>query len=144
MKGLVTREEKNMVTVHIVRKEACGHCKACLSGYIEKDMNIEAKNLCDAEVGDWVELELQDNAFFKAIVVSYGIPFVGFLAALFLGHFFIEPLFVGSPEGLIAFLCGIAGVLLCYTWIRSQNKRWENGRYLPLAVRLAATEGFDD
>ena len=59
MKGLVTETKGRFVTVHIVRKEACGECRACLSGMMENDMDIEAQNLCEAEVGDWVELELQ-------------------------------------------------------------------------------------
>lgn len=70
MKGLVTETKGRFVTVHIVRKEACGECRACLSGMMENDMDIEAQNLCEAEVGDWVELELQDNAFMHAVLID--------------------------------------------------------------------------
>ena len=48
MKGLVTETKGRLVTVHIVRKEACGECRACLSGMMENDMDIEAQNLCEA------------------------------------------------------------------------------------------------
>ncbi len=142
MKGLVTNESGDFVKVHIIRKEACGHCKACLSGYSKKDMDIEAKNLCDAEVGDWVELELQDNAFMKAVLISYAIPLVGFFIGLFLGYYVVSP-FVPLPESLVSFGLGMICVLICYGWIKSQNSRWEAGSYLPLAVRLTS-EGYTE
>lgn len=140
MKGVVTEENSGMVKVHIIRQEACGHCKACFSGYMEQDMDIDAKNLCDAEIGDWVELELQDNAFLKAVLISYGIPLVGFFAGMLLGHFLVSPL-LPLPDGVVSFALGMLGVLLCYGWIKSQNPRWEGGRYMPMAVRLT-TEGY--
>ena len=31
---------------------------------MKTEMDIEAKNLCDAEEGDWVELELQGKRIF--------------------------------------------------------------------------------
>lgn len=141
MKGLVTEGSGNMIKVHIIRQEACGHCKACLSGYMEQDMDIDAKNLCDAEVGDWVELELQENAFMYAVLISYGIPLIGFLAGMFLGYYGISPLVPFLPASLVSFVLGFACVLICYAWIKSQNPRWEAGKYLPLAVRLT-TEGY--
>lgn len=140
MKGLVTNESGNLLKVHIVRQEACGQCRACLSGFAEQDMDIDAKNLCDAEVGDWVELELQDNAFMKAVLISYGIPLIGFFIGLFFGYYVVSPL-VPLPESLVSFGLGLVGVLMCYAWIKSQNPKWEGGKYLPLAVRLAS-EGY--
>ncbi|WP_352400412.1 SoxR reducing system RseC family protein [Anaerotignum sp.] len=140
MRGLVTEESGKMVKVHIIRQEACGRCKACLSGYMEADMDIDAQNLCDAEVGDWVELKLQDNAFMNAVLISYGIPLIGFLAGIFLGYFVVSPL-VPLPESLVSFGLGVIGVLLCYGWIKSQNPRWEGGKYMPMAVKLTS-EGY--
>lgn len=92
MKGLVTETKGRFVTVHIVRKEACGECRACLSGMMENDMDIEAQNLCEAEVGDWVELELQDNAFMHAVLIMYGIPFVGLVLVWYLATLWLPPL----------------------------------------------------
>lgn len=140
MKGLVTEGNDRMLKVHIVRQEACGHCKACMSGYMESDMDLDARNLCEAEVGDWVELELQENAFFNAVMISYGIPFVGFMIGILAGYFFVAPL-LPIPAGLTSFALGMVSVLLCYAWMKTQNPKWEGGKYLPLAVKLT-TEGY--
>ncbi|MBR4014946.1 MAG: SoxR reducing system RseC family protein [Anaerotignum sp.] len=136
MKGLVKETKGNLLTVHIVRREACGECRACLSGMMENDMDIEAKNLCDAEVGDWVELELQENAFFNAVMIMYGLPLVGFFAGVLLGYFIVGP-FLPIPVSLTSIVFGALGIFLCYLWIKSQNARWESGKYRPLAVSLA-------
>lgn len=90
-------------------------------------------------MGDWVELELQDNAFLKAVLISYGIPLIAFYWSV-LGYYVVSPL-VPLPESLVSFTLGIVGVLICYAWIKSQNPKWEGGKYLPLAVRLTS-EGY--
>lgn len=142
MKGLVLEGNSTSLKVHIARQEACGHCKGCLSGYMKTEMDLTAKNLCEAEAGDWVELELQDNAFFNAIMISYGIPLVGFLLGILLGYYVVGPA-VPISDSLVSFAMGIIGVLLSYAWIKSQNARWEAGRYTPLAMRLT-TPDFDE
>lgn len=139
MKGLVTDAKGSFVTVHIIRKEACGECRACFRGMMKKDMDVEAKNLCEAEVGDWVELELRENAFMHAVLIMYGIPMIGFLIGLLLGYFVVAPV-VPMDEGLISFIFGLIGTGICYAVIHSQNKRWESGKYLPMATRLTTED----
>ena len=85
MRGIVHEVKGDLAMVKIQRKEACGECRACFSGMMKTEMDIEAKNLCDAEEGDWVELELQENAFFNAVIVMYGLPFIGFIVGIVLG-----------------------------------------------------------
>ena len=98
MRGLVHTIKDDLVIATIHRKEACGECRACLSGMTKTEMDIEAKNLCDAEIGDWVELELQENAFFNAVVIMYGLPFIGFIAGVVLGYYGVPKLIPGiSP-----------------------------------------------
>ena len=82
MRGIVHEVKGDLAMVKIQRKEACGECRACFSGMMKTEMDIEAKNLCDAEEGDWVELELQENAFFNAVIVMYGLPFIGFIVGI--------------------------------------------------------------
>lgn len=106
MRGIVHEVKGDLAMVKIQRKEACGECRACFSGMMKTEMDIEAKNLCDAEEGDWVELELQENAFFNAVIVMYGLPFIGFIVGIVLGYFGvpklipnISPVFAFSGSG---------------------------------------------
>ena len=136
MKGLVHTVNNDLVIATIHRKEACGECRACLSGMTKTEMDIEAKNLCDAEVGDWVELELQDNAFFYAVVIMYGLPFIGFIIGVVAGYFGLAKVLPMIHPALCSVVLGAVGIALCLAWIKSQNSRWESGKYRPLATKI--------
>lgn len=140
MRGLVHTVKDDLVIATIHRKEACGECRACLSGMTKTEMDIEAKNLCDAEIGDWVELELQENAFFNAVVIMYGLPFIGFIAGVVGGYYGVPKVIPGISPVLPSLILGAAGILIAMLWIKSQNPRWESGKYRPLATKIVEEE----
>lgn len=105
-------------------------------GMAENEMDIEAKNLCDAEIGDWVELELQENVFFRAVIIMYGLPFLGFVAGIVLGYYGIGSLLPGISPVVPSLILGVLGIVAVMLWIRSQNPRWESGRYRPMATKI--------
>ena len=136
MRGLVHTVNGDLVIATIHRKEACGECRACLSGMTKTEMDIEAKNLCDAEIGDWVELELQENAFFNAVVIMYGLPFIGFIVGVVAGYYGTMKFFPTVPAFLPSLVLGVLGIVIAMLWIKSQNPRWESGKYRPLATKV--------
>lgn len=140
MRGLVHTIKDDLVIATIHRKEACGECRACLSGMTKTEMDIEAKNLCDAEIGDWVELELQENAFFNAVVIMYGLPFIGFIAGVVGGYYGVPKVIPGISPVLPSLVLGVLGIVIAMLWIKSQNPRWESGKYRPLATKIVEEE----
>ena len=112
MRGIVHEVKGDLAMVKIQRKEACGECRACFSGMMKTEMDIEAKNLCDAEEGDWVELELQENAFFNAVIVMYGLPFIGFIVGIVLGYFGVPKLIPNISPVLPSLVLGVLGIVL--------------------------------
>ena len=140
MRGLVHTIKDDLVVATIHRKEACGECRACLSGMTITEMDIEAKNLCDAEIGDWVVLELQENAFFNAVVIMYGLPFIGFIAGVVGGYYGVPKVIPGISPVLPSLVLGVLGIVIAMLWIKSQNPRWESGKYRPLATKIVEEE----
>lgn len=140
MRGLVHTIKDDLVVATIHRKEACGECRACLSGMTKTEMDIEAKNLCDAEIGDWVELELQENAFFNAVVIMYGLPFIGFIVGVVAGYYGVPKVIPGISPVLPSLVLGVLGIVIAMLWIKSQNPRWESGKYRPLATKIVEEE----
>ena len=140
MRGLVHTIKDDLVVATIHRKEACGECRACLSGMTKTEMDIEAKNLCDAEIGDWVEQELQENAFFNAVVIMYGLPFIGFIAGVVGGYYGVPKVIPGISPVLPSLVLGVLGIVIAMLWIKSQNPRWESGKYRPLATKIVEEE----
>ncbi|MFR7512063.1 MAG: SoxR reducing system RseC family protein, partial [Muribaculaceae bacterium] len=77
--GEVIGTEKNKLVVRMTRKEACAKCRACSAGLKEQDMLLKAVNLCNAKVGDKVEVMLETADFMKATCIMYGIPCAMFI-----------------------------------------------------------------
>lgn len=140
-KGQVVELKKHLAVVKMVRTEACAKCKACTAGMTKKDMFIEADNRCNAVVGDWVEMELHNNGFLSAVLITCGIPLVALLAGMLVGYFLIAPMVPGVSKELISFALGILFTFIVFLWIRSQESRWESAqKYRPIAARVTEPE----
>lgn len=140
-KGIVTELKGELAVIKMKRTEACAKCRACIAGMSEKEMIMEADNQCNAQVGDWVELELVDNGFFFAVMIMYGIPLVAFLVGILLSYFVVLPKFMPltNPD-LPSFIVGLVFTGIAYLWIRSQESRWEAKKYRPVAAKITSPD----
>ena len=120
--GEVIGTEKNKLVVRMTRKEACAKL-------------LRAVNLCNAKVGDKVEVMLETADFMKATCIMYGIPCAMFMVGILAGYYGFEAL--GKSGGEFAgFGLGIVLVVLTYLIIRTQENRFKNGNYVPKAVKV--------
>ena len=103
---------------------------------MKTEMDIEAKNLCDAEEGDWVELELQENAFFNAVIVMYGLPFIGFIVGIVLGYFGVPKLIPNISPVLPSLVLGVLGIVLAMLWIQQPESPLGKRQISPLATKI--------
>ena len=131
-KGIVMERKDNLAVIKLKRQEACAKCRACVAGMSEQEMIMEAENACNAQVGDWVELELVGNSFLEAVLI-----FVGLLG----GYFWLMPMFFSdiNPD-LPSFLLGLVLMVAAYGIIRTQEHRFENKRFRPIAARLTTPD----
>lgn len=140
-KGQVTELKGELAVIKMKRTEACAKCRACIAGMSEREMIMEAHNACDAEVGDWVELELTENGFFFAVAIMYGIPLIAFMASTLLAYFVVMPrLMPSSSPDLPSFIIGLVFTVLAYLWIRSQESRWEAKKIRPVATKITTPD----
>ncbi|MBR5468725.1 MAG: SoxR reducing system RseC family protein [Firmicutes bacterium] len=135
-KGLVMQEKGDSLVIKMKRKEACAKCRACVAGLTEKDMILEAKNMCRATVDDWVEVEISESGFLFVVGIMYGIPLIALLAGIFIGNFVLAPMLSFINPDVTSFFTGLAFTGLAYLWIRSQEDRWKEKKITPLAVRV--------
>ena len=135
-KGLVIDEKGDKLVIKMTRKEACAKCRACIAGLSEKDMILEARNLCGASVDDWVEVELEADGFLFAVGVMYGIPLIALLAGVLIGNFVIAPALSFINPDVVSFFTGIIFTGLAYIWIRSREDHWREKKITPSAVRV--------
>lgn len=131
--GLVTAlsADESKITVTFRRGEACEKCRACLAGPAgSEEMLMEAKNLCGANIGDTVEIELRDGYFFKAALITYGIPLFALFAGISLGMLFFDEIW--------AFASGIALMLLSYAVIKFSGERFTKSGFVPMAIAVVS------
>ncbi len=133
--GEVIEVNGETVKVKLKRMEACAKCRVCTAGMASEDMFVDAVNVCNASVGQKVQIELEGDMFLKAVAIMYGVPclslvfgFVaGYYGALYLKLPYSEP---------IGFGFGIVCVLVAFVWIRHNEFRWKKQNFIPRAVEI--------
>ncbi|MCD7778448.1 MAG: SoxR reducing system RseC family protein [Clostridiales bacterium] len=137
--GKVIACEGDQVRLILKRREACGKCRACTAGLTEKDMEMKARNLCGAKVGDGVEVSIEQTNFLKAVIIMYGIPLLVFFAGILIGYYGGIYMKAANPN-ITSIILGVFLTALTYFVIHKNEKRWSNGQFLPSAVKIADEE----
>lgn len=131
--GIVTEVHGKMVNIEMQRHDACAKCGACISFSNDNTMRLTAKNECNAQVGDRVEITLESTRFLSAVGYLYGIPLVAFMLAFLAGYL------LHFSEGLTMLL---SFAVLGLTWLilHFQTKKLNQNRYLPRAIRVLQSQ----
>lgn len=133
--GEVIGKESGKLIVRMERKEACAKCRACTAGMKKEDMIIRAENVCNAEVGNKVDIVLDNADFMKATLIMYGIPFVAFMAGIFCGYYGALKMGINNSE-VVGVVAGIVLVIVTYLIIHSQENRFKKGNFVPKALKV--------
>ncbi len=118
--GKVVALTGNMATVRFVRSKACAHCGACIS-FGETEAQTELPNVLNANVGDFVRIELENKGFIFASAIAYGVPLIAMLLGIWLGSFISQ---------LISALLGIGFALGTYFIFRALEPKFAGMRQL--------------
>lgn len=133
--GQVTEVKNSEVRVKLNRVEACAKCGACTAGLESKDMFIEATNNAKAQVGDFVEIQLKEENFIKAVAIMYGIPLVGLIVGLLVGSL-IGKLFAPGLTDVFGIVLGLAGAGACFLAIHFNEEKFKTDQFKPKAVKV--------
>ncbi len=131
--GKVFEMENDKVKVKMVRSEACKDCHACDMGK-SQEMIISARALCEVNIGDTVEVHLENKDFLKATSIMYGIPLITLIFGFFIGYYLGNNL--GVSGDFIGFISGILFLAITYNWIKSKESKWKSGNYDPVITKV--------
>jgi sigma-E factor negative regulatory protein RseC len=132
---VIEKRDNNRLVVKLQRQEACAKCRACSAGMKTEEMLLEAENLCNAEVGDKVDIALEESDFMKAVFIMYGIPFVFFVVGL-IGSYFAMARFGIANAELLSFVVGIVLVVISYLVIHQFEPHFRKDNYVPKAINV--------
>lgn len=134
-KGVVTKVDGDKLTIVFERHEACGDCHACMHGSTDcKKHELELRG--KANVGDIVEVEMDDSHVMAASALAYLIPLAGFIAGLAVG-WALRGTVPGFNEELLMALCAIVGTGIAYLVMRALDPHFSKGRWEPKIVSVS-------
>lgn len=105
----------NKAKIEIATSSTCGHCgqKSVCHSFGENKKIIELNNDINAQVDDWVKIDIKGKNQVLSILLVLGLPILLFLIGVFIGYYI-------SGDKLAAILGG-AGLLLAFTILKLIN-----------------------
>lgn len=121
--GKVIKVEDDQATVIIIRGTACGQCGACQVGRERLEMIMTADNDAGAQVGDEVEVDLENVNFLTAVALAYGFPLLALIIGIVGGYYGMLALGLGDKNAQIfGFLFGLVALAISYGVIKYKEK----------------------
>ena len=86
--GKIIEITNNKAKIEINPSGGCSHCaQAHICNPLGKDKKVvELKNTINAQVGDWVKIEIKEKNRVVSILVVLGLPIFLFLIGVIIGH----------------------------------------------------------
>ena len=133
--GKVTDIKDKIATIKIKRSSSCGSCTACGMRKDQNEMSLTVSNDLGANLGDWVELELQSISVVKASAIVYMIPLIALILGVAGGYTLAGQLY-GDAE-LYGALGGILLTVLSFIGIRAMDPIFnKKGDYSPKMISI--------
>ena len=130
---VIEKRENNRLVIKLQRQEACAKCRACSAGMKSKEMLLQAENLCNADIGDKVEVSLEESDFMKAVLIMYGIPFSCFIGGIMGTYFLLQ---TNAHRDIISFCVGFVLVVISYLIIHCFEPHFKKDNYVPKAIKI--------
>ena len=138
--GLVVAIKEDLAVVRFERSEACSNCRACQMG--RTDMHdVSIPNLCGAQVGDMVQVELHADKLVKASAIVYIFPLAAFVLGLLIAPRILTALAISMDSEL--FSCSVALLLMgaAFAAVRlTEKKRRAKGEFSPKMIEIMKVE----
>ena len=137
-KGVVTEVSGEMLTAVFERHEACGDCHACMHGSTDCAKHT-VKIRGEAQIGDIVEVEMDDSHVVAASALAYMIPFAGFMLGI-LGGWALSGVITALNSELIMAMCAVVGTALAYVIMRILDPIFAKGRWEQRIISITKPE----
>lgn len=135
--GTVKSLSKEYAKISMQRSAACEGCKACRMGMEENEMEIDVLNLCDAKIGDKVEINLDSPDVLRAAMIVYGIPLLGFLLSMYISYTVLIKMNFNTGVEAIAFFIATFVMFIIFTIIKSKDKEFKDSKkYTPTITKI--------
>lgn len=133
--GIVTKVHGQFIDVVARRPKACENCGACRLADV-KPKPITAINDVGADVGEWVELELDSGHMLRAVALAYGVPLLAFFVGLLSGEAIFESFGLHLLPSLAAAIGGFIFLVIGYYIVHLYDRSLSVGAFMSTAVAI--------
>ncbi|HYE80785.1 MAG TPA: SoxR reducing system RseC family protein [Clostridia bacterium] len=142
--GKVIKVEEDQATIMIRRGTACGECGACQVGREKLEMMMTADNSVGAQVGDEVEIDLENMNFMTAMLIAYGFPLIALIAGIFGGYYGMLALGLNdSTAQALGAILGLVALAASYAVIRYKEESIKKLRkFKPVIVGIKTKDSI--
>jgi len=142
--GKVIKVEEGQATVIINRSTACGQCGACQVGREKLEMVMTADNNVGAQVGDEVEIDLENVNFLTATAIAYGFPLLALITGIFGGYYGILALGLGDKSAqAFGALFGLVALAISYGVIKFKEESISKiKKFKPIIVEIKTKDSI--
>ena len=137
-KGVVKEVLGEELVVVFERHETCGDCHACMHGS-EDCAKHTIKIKGSAQVGDIVEVEMDDSHVVAATAMAYMIPFAGLMLGLF-GGWGLSHVITAINGELVMAMGAVVGTALAYVVMRALDPIFSKGRWEQKIISVTKPE----
>lgn len=147
--GVVTEVKGERAVVQLLRHTACGECGACQLGDDSKQIKIECANDVGAQIGEFVEIDLESPNVLGAAFIMYMVPLAALLVGVVGGSLIfgmlansgiISSSLAGFKE-LVGAGTGVVLMTLTYFIIKGKEDKFsESQKYLSRITKVERTQ----
>ena len=133
--GIVEKIEGEYAIVKLERQDMCGDCHACDSVHAAQSCTLKCFNDLHTQVGDAVEISVDNSTFLKAAVIMYGLPFIGLVGGIIGGY--ILSTFIPTVNGELFMILGaLLGMLFMFFIVKNRDKKNKYKKMLPHIIGI--------
>ncbi len=129
------------------QQKACGACQSVSTcgvltgGLGQRSIKIRARNLCNAQVGERVFVEISERSFLKASFLVYILPIVVLFAMVSWARYMIQTFDLQVDIEAVSALVAILALILTFVWLRRRAKRLESAEgEMPVIVEVLSSD----
>lgn len=135
--GVVTEVKGDRAVVQLLKHTACGECGACHLGDDSKHVRIECANEPGAQVGEFVEIDLESPNVLGAAFIMYTIPLAALILGVVIGSLAFGALLGPQYKEIAAAILGVGLMAASYFVIRGKEDKFSTSqKYLSRITKI--------
>lgn len=136
--GIVISKNENIATIKTQRHSACGSCGGCAKGKEgPASVTVEAINKVNANIGDFVEVDMETTNVLKAAAIAYVIPLFCLLIGVLAGNKILKVINYNGNVDTGSALLGFTLMIISFLIIKMNEPNFKKSeQYTPIITNV--------